>query len=177
MQHALSEPHARLELRSGCHADFLHQLGPKLVDAKRNGTRGFQHEIDGSETQRLQRHVRASRRPRRDHDDRAWVLDHDAIEAFETAHLRHLNVERDDGWPELLEPLQGFDPVARELDFEIGLFAEDAAKKLAHQRRVVHDEDLDHASSRATFWKASSRSCSAAVRSSSGSSTSTMRSD
>ena len=40
--------------------------------------------------------------------------------------------------------VQRLQAVARELDLEVGFRREDLAQQLAHQRRIVDDEDLGH---------------------------------
>ena len=113
MQHAVAEPRALLDLRAGRRPDLFHQRGCKFINAQRYGAFGLQHEVDGPETQGFERFLGSLRRQRRHHDHGARPLDHDAIETFEAAHLRHVNVERDDGRLELLELLQRLDAVAR----------------------------------------------------------------
>ena len=151
MQHTLAQPHAGLQLRRGRRTDLLQQLRGELVDAQRNRSGGLQDEVDRSETQRFQRLLGAVGRARRHHDDGARPFEHEPIEAFETAHLGHLHVEGYDVRAEGLDALQRFDAVARELHLEIGLVAEHSAEQLAHQCRVIDDEDLDHALSRSAF--------------------------
>jgi hypothetical protein len=144
VRHSLAQPSAGLELGAGRHSDLLQQLRRELGKPERHGTGRLQHEVDGAELERLQRFGGAFAGARRDHDDRTWPFDHDPIETLEPAHLRHLDVERDDRRAERLQPVERLDPVARELDLEVRLAAENLAEQLPYQRRVVDDQNLDH---------------------------------
>ena len=141
VQHALPQPRAVLHLRGGRRADLFHQRRRKLVDAQRNRAFGLQHEIDGTETQGFERRLGAFRRQRRHHDHGARPLDHDAVEAFEAAHLRHVHVERDDGRAKLLELLQRLERrCARTRTSKSGSLAEHARRTAcgparSHRRR------------------------------------------
>ena len=148
---------------------FSTNVGCKFINAQRNRAFGLQHEVDGAETQGFERRLGPFRRQRRHHDHGARPLDHDAIETFEAAHLRHVNVERDDGragTPRAVAALRG--RCARTRTSKSGSLAEHAAEQLADERGVIDDENLDHAFARLAFWKASRRPRSAAVRSSDG---------
>jgi hypothetical protein len=147
VQHALAQSGTVLHLGGRRRPDLVDERGRELRDAQGYGSFRLGYEIDGAQPQRLERGVGAVRRQRRNHDDGGGPLHHDAVETFESAHLGHVDVERDDLRLEALEPLQRLDAVASELDLEVGLLLEHAAEELAHEWRVVHDEHLDHASS------------------------------
>ena len=144
--HALSSRALALILAAAAARIFCTNRRGKFVDAQRDRACGLRHEVDGAEPQRFQRRLGALRGQRGHHDDRARALDHDAVETVEAVHLRHVDVERDDVGLEGLQLLQRFQPVARELHLEVGFLAENAPEQLAHQRGIVDDEDLDHAS-------------------------------
>ena len=59
------------------------------------------------------------------HDHRARRLDHDAVEAIEAVHLRHVDVERHDVGLERLGELERLLAVAGEADVEIAFGGED----------------------------------------------------
>jgi hypothetical protein len=112
VQHTLPQSRALFYLRAGRSSDFFQEYGCKFINAQRYRAFGLQHEIDGPETQSFERLLGSFRRQRRHHDHGARPLEHDAIETFEAAHLRHVNVERDDGRVELFDLLQRLDAVA-----------------------------------------------------------------
>jgi hypothetical protein len=53
------------------------------------------------------------------------MLDHDAVEAGQPVHLRHVDVEGDDVGREGINKVERFQPVACELNLEAGLARED----------------------------------------------------
>ena len=105
---------------------------------------GFGDEVDRAQPQGLQRRLRAFRGQRRDHHHRAGPLDHDAVEAGQAVHLRHVDVEGDDVGLEAGELAQRLQPVARELHLEVGFAGEHLAEQLPHQGGIVDHQQLDH---------------------------------
>src|ERR1700722_941986 len=103
------------------------------------------------------------------------MFDHDSIETGEAVQLGHMDVERHDIRSHEFHLIERLNAVAREVDPKIGLSRENAAEEFANQCRVVDHENLDHETTFALRSKASSNPRSARVRSSSGSSKSTIR--
>src|SRR6185437_8088050 len=103
------------------------------------------------------------------------MLDHDPIETQKAVHAWHMNVERDDIGAYGCKFFETFRTVAGEIDLELGDVAEDATQQLAHEGRVVDDEDLDHEGACAPLSNLSSKLRSARVRSSAGSKTRIIR--
>ena len=141
---ALLQPGARLDPGAGRGAHLGDQLGPQLVDVQRDGALGLGDEVDRAQPQGLEGRVGAFRGERRHHDHRAGMLDHDAVEAGQPVHLRHVDVEGDDVGREGFERGRAPPAVARELDLEVGLGREDLPQQLSHQGGVVDHQDLDH---------------------------------
>ena len=138
---------------------------------------GFGDEIDRAQAQRLQRRSRAVRGQRRDHHHRAGPLDHDAVEAGQAVHLRHVDVERDDVGREARQLVQRLQPVAGEPHLEIGFAAKilpssfrTSAESSTTRTLITNRRCASHSAS-----NASSRPRSARLSSSAGSSSSTIR--
>ena len=128
MLNALAQPKARLKLGARGRAHLGDEQRPEHLHMQRNRAFGLGHEIHRAQTQRLQRRVRALARQRRHHHDGAGALDHDAVEAGQAIHIRHMDIERDDIGLDGGELLQTFQAVAREIDLEVGCVGEDAAQ-------------------------------------------------
>src|SRR5690606_11671841 len=171
MTHTLGQAAAPPDPHCRCRANLFHKAWAELFDSYRNGAGRLGNEIDSANLKGRQCFLRALFGQRRHHDDRAGVLEHDAVETGQAVHQRHMDVERHHVRPERRDDLQRLCPVACKLDLEISLGREDLAEQLPHQRGVFNDEEADHGvvttPSLPVMARATSRS--ARVRSSCGS--------
>ena len=105
---------------------------------------GLGEEIDRPALQGRERDVGPVLGEGADHDHRGVVRGLDQGEGFEPGHPGHFDVERDHVGFEFRRPLDGLGAIARDPDdLDPGLGPEQVREQLAHQGRVVHDQDAD----------------------------------
>ena len=95
------------------------------------------------------RRVRALRRERRHHDHRTGPFDHDAVEAGQAVHLRHVDVERDDvGRGRLRASSSASRPLRANRTSKSASVAKTCPSSFRMRAEVVDDQDLGHTRAR-----------------------------
>ncbi len=124
--------------------DLGHQVVADPSDVDRERPAGLGHEVDRARLERVERDRGAVAGEAREHDDARRRLRHETAEHRQAVHDRHLDVERDDVGPERAARLEAQLPVARGAhDLDPARLGQESAEGVAHERRVVDDEDAD----------------------------------
>jgi hypothetical protein len=120
--------------------DALLELLGHLAD--RIGPAGLGDHVHGAGLQRLDGGRGSRLGHRADDDDRQRVVLHQLAQEGQAVHARHLDVERQHVGPVLDDHVAGDEGIGRPADhFDRRLAAQRVADHLAHDRRVVDDED------------------------------------
>jgi hypothetical protein len=80
---------------TGCGSDLGDDAMAQDIWIRVDPGRIFQHKIHRAQVDALQRQRRGMPAGTTDQDHGRWALVHNLIECFQTAHVRHLQIERD----------------------------------------------------------------------------------
>ena len=128
--------------RGGRRLDLRADLELQRVEGFAQALRGLGDVVDGPQLQCAKRGVGTILGQRRDHHDRHGPHAHQPFEELDAVHARHLHVERQHVGIERLDLLARDDRVGRGAhDLEVGVARQDAGQHLAHECRIVDDED------------------------------------
>ena len=92
----------------------------------------------------IHRHLRTGLRQRTDNHHRHGMMLHEDPQECQPVHAGHFQVERDHIGIEPHDLLAGHIGIAgRSHHFDLGILIEGIGDRLAHQRRIVHDEHAE----------------------------------
>ena len=112
------------------------------VDGQRAGRLG--HKVDGAKLKRVECDLGVGSGSARQHHDASGRLEHEAFEHAQSIKDGHLDIEGDDVRLQLAGELQPLFTISGNAgDFQAGHLTKEAPERMAHEGRVVADQNSD----------------------------------
>src|ERR1700676_182771 len=124
--------------------DFIDESVSDGFKTAGGGIDGLGDEVDGAESESLERGVGAFFRMSAEENDGQRSAAHDEAESFHAVHAGHLEIEGDDVGLELFDFFESESAVHGGADdLDGGVAGEDGGNEFAHQRGIIDNQDTD----------------------------------